>query len=63
MLTLSTNYGGINLIKKKTIVKLACATMLMNTGMTIIPSFISTSQVQASTTSVASNALGIDVAS
>ena len=45
MLTLSTNYGGINLIKKKTIVKLACATMLMNTGMTIIPSFISTSQV------------------
>lgn len=63
MLTLSTNYGGINLIKKKTIVKLACATMLMNTGMTIIPSFISTSQVQASTTSVAAKALGIDVAS
>ena len=38
--------------------------MLMNTSMTIIPSFISTSQsVQASTTSVAAKALGIDVAS
>lgn len=52
------------MFKKKTIIKLACATMLTNTGMSIIPSFIPTHQsVQASATSVAARELGIDVAS
>lgn len=52
------------MFKKKTIIKLACVTMLTNTGMSIIPSFISTHQsVQASATSVAARELGIDVAS
>ncbi|NRO17524.1 hypothetical protein IMAU30120_00094 [Lactobacillus helveticus] len=60
---------------KKTFVKLACATMLVNAGISILPASLSTtypsqvqasaypSQVQASATSIAARELGIDVAS
>jgi GH25 family lysozyme M1 (1,4-beta-N-acetylmuramidase) len=52
------------LVKKKTIVKLACATILLNSGMALFPHLApATSTVQASSTSVAAKALGIDVAS
>lgn len=54
------------MLKKKPFVKLACAAMLVNAGMTISPASlpsITTSQVQASATSVAARELGIDVAS
>ena len=54
------------MLKKKTFVKLACATMLVNTGMSLLPASLSPinpSHVQASATSVAARELGIDVAS
>lgn len=52
------------MFKKKTIIKLACTTMLLNSGIALMPRVISTSQtVQASSTSVAAKVLGIDVAS
>lgn len=52
------------MVKKKTIVKLACATILLNSGMALFPHLApATSTVQASSTSVAAKALGIDVAS
>ncbi|MBC9720249.1 GH25 family lysozyme [Lactobacillus acidophilus] len=52
------------MFKKKTIIKLACTTMLLNSGIAFMPRVISTSQtVQASSTSVAAKVLGIDVAS
>lgn len=54
------------MLRKKNIIKLACATILMNTSMTILPNLISISEktiVLASTTSVAAKSLGIDVAS
>lgn len=54
------------MLKKKTFVKLACATMLVNAGINILPASLSpimSSQVQASATSVAAKKLGIDVAS
>ena len=54
------------MLKKKTFVKLAFATMLVNAGISILPASLSTthpSQVQASATSVAARELGIDVAS
>lgn len=57
----------LNLIKKKSIIKLACATMLINAGAIILPQmshFVNSENiVQASSTSVAAKALGIDVAS
>ena len=63
-LTLSTNLEELILAKKKTIIKLACATMLLNSGMALFPHLApATSIVQASSTSVAAKALGIDVAS
>ena len=54
------------MLKKKTFVKLACATMLVKTGMSLLPASLSPinpSHVQASATSVAARELGIDVAS
>ncbi|NRO26507.1 hypothetical protein IMAU30028_01014 [Lactobacillus helveticus] len=54
------------MLKKKTFVKLACATMLVNAEISILPASLSTtypSQVQASATSIAARELGIDVAS
>ncbi len=55
------------MLKKKTFVKLACATMLVNAGISILPASLSTtyypSQVQSSATSIAARELGIDVAS
>ena len=63
-LTLSTNLEELILVKNKTIIKLACATMLLNSGMALFPHLApATSIVQASSTSVAAKALGIDVAS
>lgn len=63
LLTLQ-NYGGIILFKKKTVIKLACATMLLNSGIAILSPVVSpVKTVQASSTSVAAKALGIDVAS
>ena len=57
----------LNSIKKKLIIKLACATMLTNAGAVILPQMShfadSKHVVQASSTSVAAKALGIDVAS
>lgn len=63
-LTLSTNLEELILVKKKTIIKLASATILLNSGMALFPHLApATSIVQASSTSVAAKALGIDVAS
>lgn len=63
----SVIYGGLNLFKKKSIIKLACVTMLSNAGVALLPQInhfaSSESIVQASSTSVAAKALGIDVAS
>ena len=64
---LSTKYGGHKLFKRKSIIKLACATMLTNAGVTLLSQMTrfsdSESIVQASSTSVVAKALGIDVAS
>lgn len=64
---LSTKYGGHKLFKRKSIIKLACATMLTNAGVTLLAQMTrfsdSESIVQASSTSVVAKALGIDVAS
>lgn len=55
------------MFKRKSIIKLACATMLTNAGVTLLSQMTrfsdSESIVQASSTSVVAKALGIDVAS
>lgn len=57
----STKYGGHKLFKRKSIIKLACATMLTNAGVTLLSQMTrfsdSESIVQASSTSVVAKAL------